>query len=225
MNRIKILRKNKKMTLKELSEALNSKYGMTISDGQLSNYENENREPRLSNFWENIADYFDVSVPYIRGLVGLDDNEIKDYFDKIQDIEIREFQNELYKELYNPSLKYELFKKMTDKIDFNSLNSFGAKKEIKTFLDRELHEIKEKKQYLPHTNKNAVLFAHDKLKNTMKEIDNYFLDPNLDENLYRSFLDDSEINKNLSTDLYNCILNKFEELSAFLTDQYNKQEE
>ncbi|MCJ0552226.1 helix-turn-helix transcriptional regulator, partial [Enterococcus cecorum] len=55
MNRIKELRKNKGVTVKELSEIIG------ISQSMLSNYENGNSEPRDKETWKKLADYFDVS--------------------------------------------------------------------------------------------------------------------------------------------------------------------
>lgn len=62
MNRIKELRKNKGVTVKELSEIIG------ISQSMLSNYENGNSEPRDKETWQKLADYFGVSVAYIMGL-------------------------------------------------------------------------------------------------------------------------------------------------------------
>lgn len=61
MNRIKDLRKSKGVTVKELSEIIG------ISQSMLSNYENGNSEPRDKETWQKLADYFGVSVAYLRG--------------------------------------------------------------------------------------------------------------------------------------------------------------
>ncbi|GGI63647.1 MULTISPECIES: helix-turn-helix domain-containing protein [Limosilactobacillus] len=60
-NRIKKLRKEKGLTLKELGE----KVGMR--DNTLSQYENEKRNPN-DEIWEKLAEFFDVSTSYIQGL-------------------------------------------------------------------------------------------------------------------------------------------------------------
>ena len=60
-NRIKKLRKEKGLTLKELGE----KVGMR--DNTLSQYENEKRNPN-DEIWEKLAEFFDVSTSYIKGL-------------------------------------------------------------------------------------------------------------------------------------------------------------
>lgn len=72
-NRIKALRNEKKLTLKELGEVLG------IRDNTLSQYETGKRTPRDPETWENIANYFNVPVTY---LMGLDDN-----LDKLNELE------------------------------------------------------------------------------------------------------------------------------------------
>ena len=61
MNHIKELRKQKKMTLDQLSSDLQ------INRATLNRYENEKSEPKLET-WVKLADYFGVSVPYLQGL-------------------------------------------------------------------------------------------------------------------------------------------------------------
>ena len=60
MNRIKQLRKGKNMTLVELGEKVN------LPKGTLSRYENGSREPKEPT-WQALADFFNVSVPYLKG--------------------------------------------------------------------------------------------------------------------------------------------------------------
>ncbi|MFZ2354115.1 helix-turn-helix domain-containing protein [Paucilactobacillus nenjiangensis] len=60
-NRIKELRKEKGLTLDELSEAIK------IPRATISRYENGNSEPKLET-WQKLADYFDVIVGYIQGV-------------------------------------------------------------------------------------------------------------------------------------------------------------
>lgn len=62
MNRIKQLRKNKRLTLAELSQDLD------LSKGTLSRYENGIRAPKPET-WQALADYFNVSVPYLQGKI------------------------------------------------------------------------------------------------------------------------------------------------------------
>lgn len=60
MNRIKELRKQKHLTLKQLGSELN------MLDSTLSQYENQKRKPK-DEIWEKIAKYFGVTVPYLQG--------------------------------------------------------------------------------------------------------------------------------------------------------------
>lgn len=61
-NRLKELRNKKHLTLKELGEQIE------MSNNTLSQYETGKREPKLET-WQKLADYFNVSVPYLQGYV------------------------------------------------------------------------------------------------------------------------------------------------------------
>ncbi|MCB5826621.1 helix-turn-helix domain-containing protein [Weissella cibaria] len=78
-NRLKELRKNKGITQKQMSKDLD------IPQNTLSNYENGNRNPTVVT-WNALADYFGVSVPYLRGEIdfpnGLSDAEFDEILDK-----------------------------------------------------------------------------------------------------------------------------------------------
>ncbi len=80
MNRLKELRKQKGDTLENLSKNLKEKFDLSLSTGQLSNYENENRTPRDTKIWDCIAEYFGVSVGYLLGY----SDEIQKYFEIIE---------------------------------------------------------------------------------------------------------------------------------------------
>lgn len=70
--RIRLLRKEKNMTLRELSDAL----GVPFTT--LGNYEREDREPNFQNF-KAIADYFQVSIDYLMGrdsIESISDEEV-----------------------------------------------------------------------------------------------------------------------------------------------------
>lgn len=66
MNRIRECRQNKKLTLKQLSEEL-AKHDFKISADALGKYERSEREPKLET-WIKLADFFNVSIPYIQGI-------------------------------------------------------------------------------------------------------------------------------------------------------------
>lgn len=96
MLRLKELRKEKGITLKELSQTLKERYNLIVSDGQLSNYENEKRRPRDETIWNDIAEYFDVDVAY---LLGYQDERYL-FKDTVADEPVSEIQS-LYDELNN----------------------------------------------------------------------------------------------------------------------------
>jgi len=62
MNRIKALRKQKGITVKDLADQLG------IAQSMLTNYENGGTMPRNADFWRDLADFFDVSVGYLMGV-------------------------------------------------------------------------------------------------------------------------------------------------------------
>ena len=62
MNRIKELRKEKGLTLKQMGQLLN------MLDSTLSQYENGRRKLK-EEMWQKLADFFDVSVPYLQGKI------------------------------------------------------------------------------------------------------------------------------------------------------------
>ena len=76
-NRIKELRQKNNLTLKELGH----KVGM--ADNTLSQYETGKRNPKLET-WQKLADYFNVSVPYLQGFININiPNDLK--FESKQD--------------------------------------------------------------------------------------------------------------------------------------------
>lgn len=66
MNRLKELRQRKKLTFKELSKKLQED-GIRISSDSLAKYERGDREPKIDK-WQALADFFNVSVPYLQGI-------------------------------------------------------------------------------------------------------------------------------------------------------------
>lgn len=66
MNRIKQLRKEKGLSIDQLSDEL-KKNNTPISPASISKYEREERNPKIKS-WEILANYFNVSVPYLQGL-------------------------------------------------------------------------------------------------------------------------------------------------------------
>ena len=65
MNRLRELRKEKKLTLKEVSSQLEQN-NLKISPDALAKYERGDREPKLET-WQKLADFFDVPISYLQG--------------------------------------------------------------------------------------------------------------------------------------------------------------
>lgn len=76
MNRLKELRQQKGVTLDKLSNEL-KKYGLSLSTGQLSSYENGRRSPRDNSTWEFLAKYFNVPVSYLLGYANDSEKQIR----------------------------------------------------------------------------------------------------------------------------------------------------
>ncbi len=60
MNRIKEVRKKKGLSLQQVADAVG------VGSNTISRYETGKREPKLET-WQALADFFDVSVPYLKG--------------------------------------------------------------------------------------------------------------------------------------------------------------
>ena len=74
-NRLKELRIKRKLTLDDIE----TKTG--IKRGTYSNYENGNTEPKLE-VWQELAHFFNVSVPYLQGFDEHKPNRLKELRDK-----------------------------------------------------------------------------------------------------------------------------------------------
>lgn len=81
MNRLKELRLNKKISQTDLAKMLG------VTRQAISLYESGFRTPKPET-WQALADYFNVSVPYLQGKIFKEDlsPELQDMFDDIQDL-------------------------------------------------------------------------------------------------------------------------------------------
>jgi len=77
MNRLKELRNSKNLSLAALAEELSQSEEMKMNSMQLSRYERGENSPKAET-WQHIADYFEVSVPY---LMGYEENMTADGLD------------------------------------------------------------------------------------------------------------------------------------------------
>lgn len=67
MNRLKYLREEKGLSLKDLQDNLMKEFNVKVSRASLSNYEREEQAPKIET-WEILANYFKVTPAYIMGL-------------------------------------------------------------------------------------------------------------------------------------------------------------
>ena len=88
MNRLKELRKEKGLTLDEIQNETG------INRGTYNNYESGKTEPKTKT-WQAIADYFDVSVPYLKGATTY---EVLDPLEKSIYSHVIEAMNRAFKE-------------------------------------------------------------------------------------------------------------------------------
>ncbi|KXN76907.1 helix-turn-helix domain-containing protein [Lactobacillus johnsonii] len=88
MNRIKILRLVNNKTQKDLAKYLN------VSKQAIVYYEQGKRNPKPEN-WQALADYFNVSVPYLRGATTYEvlDSAEKDIYNYVIEAMDRAFND------------------------------------------------------------------------------------------------------------------------------------
>ena len=84
MNRLKELRQRKNLTFKELSKKLQED-GIRISSDSLAKYERGDREPKIDK-WQALANFFDVTVPYLQGIDDVNSASFRDGFSDIKSL-------------------------------------------------------------------------------------------------------------------------------------------
>lgn len=145
MNRIKELRKEKGLTLKQMGQLLN------MLDSTLSQYENGRRKPK-EEMWQKLADFFDVSVPYLQGKILFVDLSADDYAKKLAKkkwhlgdiLEDDKGRNAMI--IMNSDRKYVLMNvDSNDKSAFNSGLYYASAYELDFLQDRlrEWHKVVE----------------------------------------------------------------------------------
>lgn len=110
-NRLRELRKEKGLTLKELSQQLKDK-GTPLSASSLIKYERGERNPKLET-WANLAAFFDVSISYLQGLT----NDPEPIFDGIENLDLQadlENFNDLLKKNGKKNKLSELLEKVNE---------------------------------------------------------------------------------------------------------------
>lgn len=113
MNRIKILRLVNNKTQKDLAKYLN------VSKQAIFYYEQGKRNPKPEN-WQALADYFNVSVPYLRGATTY---EVLDPLEKSIYSHVIEAMNRAFKEYaLLPETRERILKTIAYSIDNGEFN-------------------------------------------------------------------------------------------------------
>lgn len=88
MNRLKKIRNERKLTLDEIQNETG------INRGTYNNYESGKTKPKPET-WQALADYFNVSVPYLQGKVTYGDLDIlaKGIYDHVSEAMDRAFDD------------------------------------------------------------------------------------------------------------------------------------
>ncbi|MCT0485714.1 helix-turn-helix domain-containing protein [Weissella paramesenteroides] len=138
MNRLHALRKAKKVTLQQLSDAT----GLSI--GSLSRYENSQRNPKIATV-RTLANYFEVSSDYLEGLDGTA-NDLEDFGSTLYQLRKTSglTQKELSRKLYmndNAVQQYEDNSRTPKLSDIHKILSyFGKKLKVVDIDDKEENE-------------------------------------------------------------------------------------
>lgn len=131
-NRIRELRNEQNLTLKELGEKVG------LAPNTISQYETGDREPKLKT-WIKLADFFDVPVSYLQ---GLDDSrdvnqisffKISSYDDALEKCLSKKERDEL-SDIENKIIKVYISRKM----DFNTRGElkYDLEKIIEKYIDK-----------------------------------------------------------------------------------------
>lgn len=114
-NRLKKLRKENGMTLDKLSE------GTGISRATLNRYENGDSEPKQAT-WQQLADFFGVTISYI---MGLTDQKFKKTYDDMMDLTGKPLFDKYDGKFNTQSAIYEIVESRAKKIPgSNNLDFF-----------------------------------------------------------------------------------------------------
>lgn len=102
MNRLKELRKNRGLTLKQLSKAFSEENLVNAKDNTLSRYETSKREPSVKVL-KAYAIYFNVSIDYLLGVNHTqctdkaDDESNSEYLTDLYDLKYCQYCGEIFK--------------------------------------------------------------------------------------------------------------------------------
>jgi transcriptional regulator with XRE-family HTH domain len=127
MNRIRKLRQEYGLTLKELTKILNSK-GIKLNDGQLSKYERGEQRTRNEEFWKELSILFSVPIPYLMGLSDVATPE-KEYGNKMRllreknKLSLDELSSKVDIDV-DKLTRFEMFLEIPDNLSLQKLSTF-----------------------------------------------------------------------------------------------------
>lgn len=193
--RIKSIRQKLGLTLEEFGSLIDNS-----SKSNVSKWENGVSIPN-NNRLKLVSTLGKISVDEL--LYG-PETELKEkistHVDNIMNTEIKEFNTEKYKLLYDPYFKKETIDALIKNYSYAFLNDIGIKQQTKINLDDYLDKYVSTQRYTPHSNKNSIYFTYDKVKNDTRLLDDYFRADDIKPNL--SFLEEDMLKPGLSYDLY-----------------------
>ena len=174
MNRLKELRKSKKLSLAALAEELSTDEEMKMNSMQLSRYERGENSPKAET-WQHIANYFEVSVPY---LMGYEENMTADGLDSWLEKSIEKMADGL-KEKFKFILgkdedEYQMF---VDVIEEDSKKNL-VKNQLQLLIERyketgEFHVFEKWKELIVTSEHESNEFEALEIKSLVQIIQNY----------------------------------------------------
>jgi len=178
MNRLKELRTSKDLSLAALAEELSKDTEIKMNSMQLSRYERGENSPKAET-WQHIADYFEVSVPY---LMGYEENMTADGLDSWLEKSIEKIADGIKSKLqniyeYGNTIVDEHYDKMVDLIEKDSQENL-VKNQIQLLIERykatgEFHVFEKWQELVTNSEHEISEFEALEVKSLMEIIQNY----------------------------------------------------
>jgi len=178
MNRLKELRNSKNLSLAALAEKLSNDEEVKMNSMQLSRYERGENNPKAET-WQHIANYFEVSVPY---LMGYEENMTADGLDNWLEKSIGKIADGLKDRLQNiyehSNAEIDVdYEKMVDLIEKDSQENL-VKNQLQLLIERykttgELHVFEKWKELVDTSEHEISESERLEIKSLMEIIQNY----------------------------------------------------
>jgi len=174
MNRLKELRNSKNLSLAALAEELSNDEEVKMNSMQLSRYERGENNPKAET-WQHIANYFDVSVPY---LMGYEENMTADGLDSWLEKSIEKMADglkEKFKVVQDQGEdKYQMYVDLIEKDSQENL----VKNQLQLLIERyketgEFHVFEKWKELVVASEHENNEFEAREVKSLVEVIQNY----------------------------------------------------